>query len=403
MVRVSADAVFGLARHLTGRDREIVLRLYDQQVLTTDQLELLFFSSRRRCQDRLLFLYRHRVVDRFYPPSPFGAGKPQAHWLLDEAGAILVATIHGVERKQLGWQPREDWAAHPQLAHRLEANRFLTDLIAAALPDPTMGVTAWYSGRQAAERLGSTGFLRPDAGFVLDVPAGAIECYLEWDRGTEPQAVLTEKLDRYRVAEGALHGGAGLRNALFVVPGPRRIQTLRRAYEAFAPKREWHRQHTHMVDLDGRWPLLAATAAELRWHGPLGRVWESITDPRDPRRALTELSARDDLGPTDLTGALGRRWRHQVPGFWGRLSPLHRRPRSEAAGDAPAAVVGDTAVDLDGAGSWIEREREAELEQARRELADARAEGGGPDLRSPAIDGLIDDDPDDGEKGQLWR
>jgi len=85
---VSADAVFGLARHLTGRDREIVLRLYDQQVLTTDQLELLFFSSRRRCQDRLLFLYRHRVVDRFYRPSPFGAGKPQAHWLLDEAGEI---------------------------------------------------------------------------------------------------------------------------------------------------------------------------------------------------------------------------------------------------------------------------------------------------------------------------
>lgn len=80
-----------LVRHLTERDREIVLRLYDQQLLTTDQLTLLFFSSTRRAQDRLLFLYRHRVVDRFYPPSRFGAGKPQAHWLLDEAGALIVA------------------------------------------------------------------------------------------------------------------------------------------------------------------------------------------------------------------------------------------------------------------------------------------------------------------------
>jgi hypothetical protein len=39
----------------------------------------LFFSSKRRAQDRLLFLYRHRVLDRFYPPARFGSGKPQAH------------------------------------------------------------------------------------------------------------------------------------------------------------------------------------------------------------------------------------------------------------------------------------------------------------------------------------
>ena len=76
---MSAERVFELARHLTERDREIARRLYDQQVLTTDQLTLLYFSSTRRAQDRLLFLYRERVVDRFYPPSRFGAGKPQAH------------------------------------------------------------------------------------------------------------------------------------------------------------------------------------------------------------------------------------------------------------------------------------------------------------------------------------
>jgi hypothetical protein len=138
-VRVSAERVFEVVRHLTERDREIALRLFDQQVLTTDQLQLLFFSSKRRAQDRLLFLHHQRVVDRFYPPSPFGAGKPEAHWLLDEAGAILVAAILGVERKRLGWQRRDDWASHPQLLHRLEANRFVTDLIAATLSEPTLG------------------------------------------------------------------------------------------------------------------------------------------------------------------------------------------------------------------------------------------------------------------------
>jgi len=132
---VGAEHVFELARHLTERDRTVALCLYDQQVLTTDQLTLLFFSSRRRAQDRLLFLYRQRVLDRFYPVSRFGAGKPQAHWLLDEAGAVLAAASRDLCRKQLAWQRRMDWGSHPQLAHRLEVNRFATDLIAATLPD----------------------------------------------------------------------------------------------------------------------------------------------------------------------------------------------------------------------------------------------------------------------------
>jgi hypothetical protein len=41
--------------------------------------------------DRLLVLYRSRVLDRFYPARPFGRGKSEAHWLLDEGGAIRVA------------------------------------------------------------------------------------------------------------------------------------------------------------------------------------------------------------------------------------------------------------------------------------------------------------------------
>lgn len=87
---------------MTERDRAIALALYERQLLTTDQLTLLFFSSKRRTQSRLRFLYDERVLDRFYPPRPYGLGKPQAHWLVDEAGAILVAASLGSERKRLG-------------------------------------------------------------------------------------------------------------------------------------------------------------------------------------------------------------------------------------------------------------------------------------------------------------
>src|SRR5215218_7298919 len=58
--RVSAERLVELARHVTERDREIALCLYEQQLLATDQLTLLFFSSKRRAQDRLLLLYRER-------------------------------------------------------------------------------------------------------------------------------------------------------------------------------------------------------------------------------------------------------------------------------------------------------------------------------------------------------
>jgi hypothetical protein len=39
--------------------------------------------------------------------------------------------------------------------------------------------------------------LLPDAGLYLETPAGPIECYLEWDRATETQERLAEKLLGY--------------------------------------------------------------------------------------------------------------------------------------------------------------------------------------------------------------
>lgn len=107
--RVNSRRVLDLARHLTERDLKIAEALFEHRSLTTDQLVVLFFSSRRRAQDRLLFLHRHGLVDRFYPAGPFGLGKPAAHWLLDDAGAVLVAARFDVERRKLGWERRQDW------------------------------------------------------------------------------------------------------------------------------------------------------------------------------------------------------------------------------------------------------------------------------------------------------
>ena len=396
--RVGAEHAFELARHLTERDREVALCLYEQQVLTTDQLGLLFFSSKRRAQDRLLFLYRERVLDRFYPAARFGAGKAQAHWLLDEAGALLVAASLGLDRKRLGWERREDWRSHPQLLHRLELNRFVTDLVAATLPEQTLGVSAWLGPRDAAMRLGKRmrERLRPDAELILSTPAGAIDLLLEWDRGTEPSDCLYEKLRRYRLAERQLrHDDTEPRSILFVVPGPRRLQTLRKVCTE--------------LDQAGSWPVLATTSSELRARGPLASVWQRLDCDESPF-GITALPVRHDVDDLDIGLALGRRWRHDNDAFWERLSPLGRSP-SEEDNDV-AAVDPDegpepptpTIQPASGADGFL-ASREAEvLEEARRDVSTARARRRGTpgvDLRLSEIDGFMDDRETD-EEGS-WR
>jgi hypothetical protein len=386
---VGAEHAFELARHLTERDREVALCLYEQQVLTTDQLVLLFFSSKRRAQDRLLFLYRERVLDRFYPAARFGAGKAQAHWLLDEAGAVLVAARLGLDRKRLGWERREDWRSHPQLLHRLELNRFVTDLVAATLPDQTLGVSAWYGPREAATRLGKRmrERLRPDAELILSTTAGALDLLLEWDRGTETSDCLSEKLRRYRLAERQLrHDDTEPRSILFVVPGPRRLQTLRKV--------------SAELEQAGSWPVIATTNSELRARGPLASVWQQLDSDTSPLR-LTALPVRHDVDDVGIGLALGRRWRHDNDAFWERLSPLGRSPSEEddevaaverdPCPEPPTPAIEPPASDAD---SFLARQRAEVLEEARRDVAAARARHRGTpgvDLRLSEIDGFMDD------------
>jgi DNA-binding transcriptional ArsR family regulator len=373
---VSAERVFELARHLTERDREIALALYQHQLLTTDQLRLLFFSSKRRAQDRLRFLYEERVVDRFYPPRPYGLGKPQAHWLLDEGGAILVAASLEVERRDLNWRRRDDWGSYPQLLHRLEANRFVTDLISATLRGESSGVSEWWGSRVAAARLSdASSYSRPipDGGFYLETAAGPIECYLEWDRGTETLARLSEKVSLYRRAERRVPAERGRVSVLFVVPTERRLRTLA---DALADDQE-RRQRDSAGWFKPRWAYVAALQSALAARGPLATVWRSLAEPSRVR-ALSELSAGAHVAPCDLSRCLGRTWRKERPGFWHGLSPLgvpaapaHAADAEAEPADAAALAPGSTAP------SAIEQMREQLLAEARQDVEAASGVGGG--------------------------
>jgi hypothetical protein len=184
------------------------------------------------------------------------------------------------------------------------------------------------------------GTVRPDGELILLTPAGPIDLLLEWDRGTETLDRLDKKLRRYRMAEYKLkYEDDEPRSILFVLPGPRRLENVRELCAA--------------LDREGSWPILATTAAELQTAGPLGRVWRRL-DVDVPVRTLAELPARRDLGSLDPELALGRRWRHERPGFWERLSPLGRTAPGQAGVDLRRSAI-DGFIDdpeAEKEGSW---------------------------------------------------
>lgn len=242
----------------------------------------------------------------------------------------------------------------------------------------------------------------PDAGFYLETRAGPIECYLEWDRATETQQRLAEKLLAYRLAEVELfEEGRPARCILFVVPGPRRLATLHHAYGDFERERALRASRGSIYSLDGSWPLLATSASRLRGEGHLAAVWERLDESSAPPLALTDLPVRDDLRPVGPNRTLGRRWRKNDPDFWRRLSPLGagRHGATEEEGPIRPQPV-DPAAEAFAA--RLRRLREAGHAEARRDAAALRSANPDQDLRSPAINGSMDDREDDVEE-EPWR
>lgn len=315
--RVGGAFAWEAAKRTTERDRELAWFLYRHRILTTAQIEGLFFSSRRRCQDRLLFLHRQRAVDRFYPAGPFALGKPLAHWLLDDVGAYLVAARLGKDRRQLAWDRQRNFAAHRQLAHRLEINEFVCSLIAATAHSEQMWVSDWMAGAEAPERWDADrSRVIPDALLELGTAAGPVEVALEWDRDTEPLTTLEDKCVRYAVA---LRHMPKARHVCFVVPSQGRLEGVRARVQGEA---------VASVLKEGVriWGTITTDLAEF---GTLGRVWEGL-DGRDLPRSVLGFEPIESWWAYPREHALGRRWQLPLEQRWELLSPLGAR-RARAA------------------------------------------------------------------------
>ncbi|HTZ88368.1 MAG TPA: replication-relaxation family protein [Solirubrobacteraceae bacterium] len=234
--RLGVEDMLRLASHLTERDRRIAKDCFEFRVLTSSQITRLYFSGARTATARLEVLYGLRVLDRFRPSLPMGEGSAPYHWILDEAGALIVADHLGLDRDELGWQHSvaASIATSQKLRHHVEVNELFTRLSVEASAAGGE-LSEWYGERSCSQMF--SGKVIPDGYGVLALPGRAkLHLLIELDRASEPSARLRKKAADY---ERHLPYSA-LRErdvtVLLLVPSARRAQTAAAAVaESAAP------------------------------------------------------------------------------------------------------------------------------------------------------------------------
>jgi Replication-relaxation len=292
---VSPALTARLAGKLTGRDRWLLRMLHEHRVLTTTQIIRLGYGAPRRVQTRLGDLHRLRAIDRFRPLATATAGSAPYHWVLDQAGAEVLAVEDALTLPELGYRRDRalDIAFSPRLAHTTGVNGLFTALAAAR--DGGGELACWWSERRCAAVWGD--LARPDGyGLCRDPDGQAADFFAEYDTGTEDLPKVMAKLAGYR--ELAARTGIATPVLFWLASGPRREQHLRALLTEAGP--------VPGVPVATATPASAAAAG-----GPAGAAWLPAWQP-GPRLRLARLTPRQ--APAQPPGAdTGLPWHPPVP------------------------------------------------------------------------------------------
>lgn len=242
------------AMQLTERDQQIILTVYEYRLLSSHQIEALFFPStkenthsrRSACQRRLQLLYHHGFLDRLPQPVILGKGRAPFVYALDGAGADFVANILGNDRAEVGWKPKHNELGPQFLDHSLVINdvRAVMQLLVESGVFETVEWTDELK-LKSAEMKEKVPYLMqgaravrkfPDGYFVIKLSTGQVAYFfLEVDQGTMTNARWQEKVKAYHEfrQSGRSKKYYGTRNfrVLAVTTSERRLNNLKRTTE----------------------------------------------------------------------------------------------------------------------------------------------------------------------------
>jgi hypothetical protein len=218
---VTADLLAAIASRITNRDREILHAVHEHRVLTTNQIVPWFFDGTRTATGRLGVLYRMRLLDRMRPYTDYG-GAPY-HWVLDEAGARVLATEQEISVTEFGYRRQDELSIllSSHLAHVIGVSNLAAALHVVWRADPAADVL-WWTRRQCVSEW--QGRIKPDA-YVQWGSGGSqkVDFFLEY-LGSASLAPITSRVDAYN----DLARATGLyTRTLFVVGTQARADKLR--------------------------------------------------------------------------------------------------------------------------------------------------------------------------------
>jgi hypothetical protein len=186
----TAEQLTALAGRLSEGDWQVCRLLADHQVLTTGLLALLLEVSPRTLQQRLTRLTALRVVERFRPHQPLGAGSAPYHYLLGEAGAAVLAADPARSIDPPAWDGTQLLRlahANGRRTHLLAVNTVFAQLTHAARHQPGTRLVCWWPARRCQARWGP--LIGPDAYARWQDPDGEVDFFLH-HRPAQPAALL---------------------------------------------------------------------------------------------------------------------------------------------------------------------------------------------------------------------
>ncbi|MEU4574628.1 replication-relaxation family protein [Nonomuraea sp. NPDC023979] len=258
--RFDAAAIADAVACLTPRDYEILQHLLHHRVLTTHQLQRLFFTTPQPTRRRLGILRNLGMITPYRPWSP--TGSYPHHWVLGRAGAELLALRDQTTIKDLGYHPDRSMsvAVSSVRSHQVGVNDFFVNLAHLARHRPDTHLRAWLSEKQCAKIWGD--LARPDAYGCWAENGHQIDFFLEHDTGSMTLAKVTGKLASYSDLADTTRI---VTPVLFWLPNRTREANLRKLIIT--------------TDL----PIATAVQTELD-DGPAGPCWLPVTAHSDHER-----------------------------------------------------------------------------------------------------------------------
>ncbi|MCC6962523.1 MAG: replication-relaxation family protein [candidate division Zixibacteria bacterium] len=226
---------------ITARDKQLLQKLSEYRLLSTEQIRYLLYPSMNRARKRILQLFRHGLVARFTRPVRLGEGSSQYIYRPSRKGESLI------HQEPLGPKLATRSLTETQGKHALQINDFRVALelaerirddfsLAYWKPDREVKVTVPVTIRQKPVQVP----IVPDGVFSVRIQDKDFFYMLEIDRATTPLNRIRIKLEAYlsfwHSRPHLADLGIPTFRILWVTSGKQRLQNLLGIIQALTAK-----------------------------------------------------------------------------------------------------------------------------------------------------------------------